>query len=227
MTDLLNSFSTLISIVIGFGAGIAVLFIVIGAVKYQTASGNPQRMESAKTTVIAAIGGLILMMVAFPTVNMITSTVGETPGAIQVQQVAGTDTQRLDAPRVVSVVRLHGDNDSATTFKAVAITFTEPVTVTGTVRLATDRGSLTLKTSGTANSDAYSNTPTNTTPSIVPTPTNTLTLHFGWGDSDVDDSSDPEIVAGTEVRGIIFERGAEIRDSDNNNALVAFDRIQF
>ena len=226
MTDLLNSFSTLISIVIGFGAGIAVLFIVIGAVKYQTASGNPQRMESAKTTVIAAIGGLILMMVAFPTVNMITSTVGETPGAIQVQQVAGTDTQRLDAPRVVNVVTVYGDNTSE--FKAVAITFTEPVTVTGTVRLATDRGSLSLKTSGdTSTDDAYSNTANDGTPDIEPTATETLTLYFGWGDSEVDDDNDAEIVAGTEIRGIIFERGAEIRDSDNNNALVAFDRIQF
>ena len=179
MTDLIASFSTLISIIIGFGAGISVLFIVIGAIKYQTSGGNPQRMESAKTTIFAAVGGLILMMISFPAVNMITSTVGETPGAIQVQQIAGTDTQRLNAPRVVSVNTVYGDN--TTELRAIAITFTEPVTVGGDIRLATDRGSLTFKTSGTANSDAYSTTASNTTPDLVPTRDNTLTLYFGWG----------------------------------------------
>ena len=216
MTDLLNSFSTLISIVIGFGAGIAVLFIVIGAVKYQTASGNPQRMESAKTTIISAVVGLVLMMIAFPAVNMITSTVGETPGAIQVQQVAGTDTQRLDAPRVVSVELVNATSGANRNDKAVAITFTEPVTVEGTVRLATDRGSLTLKTGGL-----------NVGPSDAePSARNTLVLHFGWGGSSLI-AANRQIDAGTEVRGIIFERGTEIRDSDNNNALVAFDRVAF
>ena len=43
----------------------------------------------------------------------------------------------------------------------------------------------------------------------------------------MNDSTDSEIVTGTEVKGIIFERGAEIRDSDDNAALVAFDPIKF
>lgn len=65
MTDPLNWFSPLISLVIGFGGGIGLLFIVIGAVKYYTASGNPQKMESAKTTIVLAVVGMALIWVAF------------------------------------------------------------------------------------------------------------------------------------------------------------------
>ena len=228
MTDLLASYSTLISIIIAFGAGTSVLFLVIGAVKYQTSSGNPQRMESAKTTMVSAVVGLVVMLMAFPAVNMITSTVGEAPGAIQVQQVAGTDTQRLDSARVVSVQRAYGATADT---RAVVITFTEPVTVEGTVRLGTDRGALTLKTAGSG-TNTYSLTASGggVTGGIAPSNTETLQLFFGWGGSTVNlaaSGGDGNIVTGTEIKSIIFERGASIRDSDGNNALVAFDGIVF
>ena len=224
MTDLLASYSTLISIIIAFGAGTSVLFLVIGAMKYQTSSGNPQQMETAKKTMMSAVVGLVVMLMAFPAVNMITSTVGEAPGAIQVQQVAGTDTQRLDSARVVSVQRAYADGTS--TWKGVVIIFTEPVTVKGTVRLGTDRGALSLKTSG----DEFALT-SGGTEDIDPSATSTLQLFFGWGGAASDHTAaggqDATIASGTEFKSIIFERGASIRDSDGNNALVAFDSVVF
>lgn len=216
MSDLLSAYSTLISIVIAFGAGTSVLFLVIGAVKYQTSGGNPQQMETAKTTMMSAVVGLVVMLMSFPIVNMITSTVGEAPGAVLVQQVAGTDTQRLDAARVLRVEQACpiGSTDKL----AVAITFTEQVTVEGTVRLATDRGAMTLKNSGDERRVGCSGT------GINPDIEDTVVLFFGWGPI-TPSSSDPEIDLGTEIKQIVFERGSSIKDSDGNNALVAFDRI--
>ena len=218
MSDLLSAYSTLISIVIAFGAGTSVLFLVIGAIKYQTSGGNPHQMETAKMTMMSAVVGLVVMLMAFPAVNMITSTVGEAPGAVLVQQMAGTDTQRLDAARVLRVERAY----RGISRDAVAITFTEQVTVEGTIRLATDRGAMTLKWGGGVNADYHIGA--TGAADVDAKKDRAITLFFGWGPS-TPDPIEPEIDLGTEIKQIVFERGASIKDSDGNNALVAFDRI--
>ena len=55
---------------------IAVLFVVIGGYKYLTASGNEEQLESGKKTIINALMGLVLVLLAYAlvriTVNILT-----------------------------------------------------------------------------------------------------------------------------------------------------------
>jgi hypothetical protein len=50
-----------------YAAGIvAFIFIIIGGVRYMTATGDPSRIQSAKETLLYAIIGLILTFLAIP-----------------------------------------------------------------------------------------------------------------------------------------------------------------
>lgn len=49
---------------LGFAGAIAILFIVIGGVKYMTAGGNEKQVASAKTTLTYAIIGLVLVLMS-------------------------------------------------------------------------------------------------------------------------------------------------------------------
>ncbi len=49
---------------LGFAGGIAILFIIIGAVQMITSSGNPQRLETAKKTLTYAVIGLLAVLLS-------------------------------------------------------------------------------------------------------------------------------------------------------------------
>jgi hypothetical protein len=50
-----------------FASGIAsFIFIILGGVRYITSTGDPARIESAKTTVLYAVIGLIVTFLAIP-----------------------------------------------------------------------------------------------------------------------------------------------------------------
>ncbi len=64
--------------VLGFGASIAILFIIYGGFLYLTAAGNEKQAESAKQTLTYAVIGLIVILLAY----VIVSLVGNVTGAI-------------------------------------------------------------------------------------------------------------------------------------------------
>ncbi|MDP4038676.1 MAG: hypothetical protein Q8P54_01770 [bacterium] len=64
-----------ISIALFIAGGLAVIFIIIGAIRYITSAGNPSAVESAKKTIVYAVGGLILCILAYAVVNLIISTI--------------------------------------------------------------------------------------------------------------------------------------------------------
>ena len=55
---------TILSITFGILAVVAVLFVVIGALKFVTASGDPQEVAKARNTIIYAVVGLIIAISA-------------------------------------------------------------------------------------------------------------------------------------------------------------------
>ncbi len=59
--------------VLGFGASIAVLFVIFGGFQYITAAGNEKQAETAKQTLTWAILGLVVMLLAYVIVKLITN----------------------------------------------------------------------------------------------------------------------------------------------------------
>jgi len=51
------------------GGGLAVLFLIIGGIRYIVAAGNEEQIKAAKNTIIYAIVGLILIVISIVIVN--------------------------------------------------------------------------------------------------------------------------------------------------------------
>lgn len=65
LEDLECVFQNIVQIILGF-AGITLFFLlIIGGFKYITSGGDPKGVESAKKTLTYAIGGMILILLAF------------------------------------------------------------------------------------------------------------------------------------------------------------------
>lgn len=62
------SITTILAIVAGI---VAVIFIIIGAIKYVTSGGDSSSVSSAKSTIIAALIGLVIAALARPIVTFI------------------------------------------------------------------------------------------------------------------------------------------------------------
>ena len=64
MTNVINT----ILLVLGM---IAVIMIIIGGIRYTTSNGDPSQVKSAKDTVLYAVVGLIIAIMAFAIVNFV------------------------------------------------------------------------------------------------------------------------------------------------------------
>ncbi len=71
-----NILTTIILWVLGFSAAVAVLFLIIGGLQYITASGNEKRAEAAKSTILYAVIGLVVILLSFVIVGVIKANVG-------------------------------------------------------------------------------------------------------------------------------------------------------
>lgn len=60
--------------VLGFAAAIAVLFLIIGGILYVTAAGNTDRAKTARQTILYAVIGLIVIVLAFVILGVVTGT---------------------------------------------------------------------------------------------------------------------------------------------------------
>ncbi len=80
-TDLLPAgngsvFQNAMNIVVGVTATISVLMIIIGGIRYTLSGGDQAGTRSAKDTILYAIVGLIVSMLAFVIVNFVVGAVG-------------------------------------------------------------------------------------------------------------------------------------------------------
>lgn len=55
---------------------VAVIMIIYGAIQYTTSAGDSGKVASAKNTIIYAIVGLIVAILAYAIVNFVVSTIG-------------------------------------------------------------------------------------------------------------------------------------------------------
>ncbi len=65
LTTLMEIMGKVIGIMLIFAGVVAVIFIIIGGIKYAFSYGNPQAMESGKSTLLWAILGLVIVLCSY------------------------------------------------------------------------------------------------------------------------------------------------------------------
>ena len=72
-TDLGDLIISIINILLAVAGLVAVLFLIIGGVRYVVAAGNEEQLESAKKTITHAIIGLVIIILSFVIVRVISN----------------------------------------------------------------------------------------------------------------------------------------------------------
>lgn len=70
-----NSTATVLQIVFGLAAGIAIIIIMLAALKYITSQGEPSEVAKAKNAIIYAVIGLAVCIFAFSIVAFVVRSV--------------------------------------------------------------------------------------------------------------------------------------------------------
>jgi uncharacterized membrane protein YidH (DUF202 family) len=60
-----NSLTLVRDLLFGFAGIVGVIFIIVGAIRYITASGNEKQLEEARLTILYSIAGLVIMIIAW------------------------------------------------------------------------------------------------------------------------------------------------------------------
>jgi succinate dehydrogenase/fumarate reductase cytochrome b subunit len=71
-----SNIQAILTIVFSITGALAVLFIVVGGMRYITAQGDPQQISKAKNTLIYAIVGLLVSISAVAIVTFVLGRVG-------------------------------------------------------------------------------------------------------------------------------------------------------
>ena len=80
-TDLFGTggvFQTIANTLIFLVGAIAVLFLIIGGLRYVISNGDPKAVEAAKNTILYAIIGIIVSILSFAAVSFVISTFSKT-----------------------------------------------------------------------------------------------------------------------------------------------------
>ena len=64
-----------VNFLIQMGAGLAVLFVVVGSFRYITSNGDPQKVTAAKNTVLFALIGLFILISAYTIIGFVVSRI--------------------------------------------------------------------------------------------------------------------------------------------------------
>ena len=92
LSSIFNNLGLLVAIV---GGGISVVSVGYAGIMWMTASGDPQKMSQAKMAVIGAIGGLVIVGIAFIVPRIISQTIIEPVGGVSLQTDAGTNCDQV------------------------------------------------------------------------------------------------------------------------------------
>lgn len=91
-SDLVSSVKTIINVILGVLSFVAVAIIILGGVSYMTSQGDPAKATKAKNTIVYAVIGLVVSLLAFAIVNFVIQEGGfgngESTGATPTSLVA-------------------------------------------------------------------------------------------------------------------------------------------
>jgi hypothetical protein len=79
----LNGATTLSELILGiimymllFAGSIAVIFVIIGGFQYVTSGGNEEQAEKGRKTLINAVIGIVIIVLAYVIINVVANLVG-------------------------------------------------------------------------------------------------------------------------------------------------------
>lgn len=70
----------IISLLLFVAGGLAVLFVIIGGYQYITAAGNEEQSEKGKKTLVNAIIGVVVIVLAWVIINVVVNTISGSGG---------------------------------------------------------------------------------------------------------------------------------------------------
>lgn len=70
-TSLEDNLKTIVNILLFLIGAVAVIMIIIGGIRYTTSNGDSSSMTSAKNTILYAVVGLIVAIMAYAIVNFV------------------------------------------------------------------------------------------------------------------------------------------------------------
>jgi hypothetical protein len=76
ISDLGGVFTSVVQTILGFGAIVLFIMLVVGGFRYITAGGDPKALEGAKNTLTYAILGIVLVASAFLVLRLIEQFTG-------------------------------------------------------------------------------------------------------------------------------------------------------
>jgi len=71
-----GAIGTIIQAILGVLGVVAVIFIIVGAVNYTVSQGDPGKVKKARDTILYAVIGLIVALLAFAIVSFILTKMG-------------------------------------------------------------------------------------------------------------------------------------------------------
>lgn len=66
-----SNIQDVLSIVFGIAGGVALIFVIIGGIKFMTSQGDPGALAKARNTIIYALIGLVVCIAAISIVNFV------------------------------------------------------------------------------------------------------------------------------------------------------------
>lgn len=79
--SLMPTLATIINVIVGFVGVVSVIVIVVGAIIMVTSQGDPGRLARARLSILYAIVGLVIAILAFSIVNFVLSNVFKSTSA--------------------------------------------------------------------------------------------------------------------------------------------------
>lgn len=90
-SDVNTLIKNVVNILLFVLGAIAVIMIVVGGIKYTTSNGNPEQIKSAKNTIMYAVVGVVVALLAYAIVNFVVDSLAGT--ASTSEQSAGGDAE--------------------------------------------------------------------------------------------------------------------------------------
>ncbi len=91
MEELANIFTSIGRLLAIVGGGLSAICVCYAGILWMTASGDPGKMGQARTALIGAIGGLVVVGIAFIVPRVISQAVIEPVGGVSLQSDTGFD----------------------------------------------------------------------------------------------------------------------------------------
>ena len=96
MSDLTQTISNLVGILLGLVGVVGVGYFIYGAYMYLTASGAPNQMERGKAAMMTALAGVVLALVAYGVVELVIDAVVGSPVELDVPEPGDGDAESED-----------------------------------------------------------------------------------------------------------------------------------